>query len=116
MPRSGAKGVSPDVAAQAIAIGIIANCALKLALALAFGTSGCRRVSSLTLAAMALAMAVAHNGTSVTIGGTGREASIRNPTVTIAVGHGTPKVGVRGYACPSARTISGYSKPYAIRA
>ena len=58
MARSGAQGVSPGVAAQAIAIGIMANCALKLALALAFGTSAYRRVSGLTLAAMALAMAV----------------------------------------------------------
>jgi uncharacterized membrane protein (DUF4010 family) len=58
MARSGAQGVSSGVAAQAIAIGIMANCALKLALALAFGTSEYRRVSGLTLAAMALAMAV----------------------------------------------------------
>ena len=39
MARSGAQGVSPGVAAQAIAIGVMANCALKLALSLAFGTS-----------------------------------------------------------------------------
>jgi len=58
MARSGAQGVSPGVAAQAIAIGILANCVLKLALALAFGTSEYRRVSGLTLATMALAMAV----------------------------------------------------------
>jgi hypothetical protein len=50
--------VPPSVAAQGIAIGIMANCALKLALALAFGTSEYRRVGGLTLAAMALAMAV----------------------------------------------------------
>jgi len=58
MARSGAQGVSPGVAAQAIAIGIMANCALKLALALALGTSEYRRVGGLTLAAMALGMAV----------------------------------------------------------
>jgi hypothetical protein len=31
--------------------------------------------------------------------------------VTMVVGHGTPKVGTRGYACPPTSTISGYSKP-----
>jgi hypothetical protein len=58
MARSGAQRVSPGTAAQATQSGIMANCALKLALALASGASGYRRVSGLTLAAMALAMAV----------------------------------------------------------
>ena len=58
MARSGASGVSRGVAAQAIAIGIMANCGLKLSLALAFGTSEYRRVAGLTLAAMTLAIAV----------------------------------------------------------
>jgi uncharacterized membrane protein (DUF4010 family) len=58
MARSAASGIAPDVAARAIAIGILANCVLKLSLALAFGTSQFRRVGGIALAIMALAMAV----------------------------------------------------------
>jgi uncharacterized membrane protein (DUF4010 family) len=58
MAQSGASGVSRGVAAQAIAIGVMANCGLKLSLALVFGTSDYRHISGLTLAAMTLAIAV----------------------------------------------------------
>jgi uncharacterized membrane protein (DUF4010 family) len=58
MARSAASGVAAHIAAQAIAIGILANCVLKVMLALAFGTSTFRRVSGITLAAMALAIVV----------------------------------------------------------
>ena len=34
--------------------------------------------------------------------------------VRIVVGQGTPNVGSRGNACPSARAIAGYSNAYAI--
>jgi uncharacterized membrane protein (DUF4010 family) len=56
MARSAASGVAAHIAAQAIAIGILANCVLKLTLALTFGTSRFRRVSGIALAAMALAI------------------------------------------------------------
>jgi len=58
MARSASSGVAPEVAARAIAIGILANCILKLSLALTFGTSQFRRVGGIALAAMALAIAV----------------------------------------------------------
>jgi uncharacterized membrane protein (DUF4010 family) len=58
MARSAASGVAAHIAAQAIAIGILANCVLKLTLALTLGTSRFRRVSGITLAAMALAIVV----------------------------------------------------------
>lgn len=58
MARSASSGIAPDVAAHAIAIGILANCILKLSLALALGTSQFRRVGGVALAIMALAMAV----------------------------------------------------------
>jgi len=58
MARGPAAGVAPDVAARAIAIGILANCILKLSLALALGTSQFRRLSGVALGAMVLAIAV----------------------------------------------------------
>src|SRR5207249_10695516 len=42
-------------------------------------------------------------------------AARRNPMVRIVVGHGTPNVGSRGKACPSARAIGGgYIRTYRI--
>jgi uncharacterized membrane protein (DUF4010 family) len=58
MAKSASSGVAPGVAARAIAIGILANCILKLSLTLALGTSPFRRVSGVALAAMALAIVV----------------------------------------------------------
>jgi uncharacterized membrane protein (DUF4010 family) len=59
MARAGAAGTSPAVAAQAIAIGILANCLLKLGLALLYGTAPFRRVTSAALTTMAIVIAVA---------------------------------------------------------
>lgn len=56
MTRSAAEGITPGVAAQAIAIGILANSLLKLTLAAALGTPPFRRMTGLVLAAMALAI------------------------------------------------------------
>ncbi len=58
MARSAAGGVAPGVAAEAIAIGILANSLLKLCLALALGTPQFRRVSGVALAAMTVASGV----------------------------------------------------------
>ena len=59
MAKTAAAGIAPDVAAQAIAIGILANCVLKLGLALAYGTPLFRRLTSTALATMAVAIAAA---------------------------------------------------------
>ena len=59
MARTAAAGIAPNVAAQAIAIGILANSGLKLGLALAYGTPPFRRLTSAALAAMAVAIAAA---------------------------------------------------------
>lgn len=48
-------GLSPDVAARAIAIGILANTALKMAIALTLGRHAFRRRAGASLAAMAAA-------------------------------------------------------------
>ena len=56
MTRSAAEGITPGVAAQAIAIGILANTLLKLTLAAVLGTPLFRRLTGLVLAAMALAI------------------------------------------------------------
>jgi uncharacterized membrane protein (DUF4010 family) len=56
MARMPAAGIAPTVAAQAIAIGILANCVLKLSLAVVYGTPGFRRLTTAALAAMALAI------------------------------------------------------------
>ena len=59
MARTAAAGVAPEVAAQAIAIGILANSLLKLGLALIYGTPAFRRLASAALGAMAVAIAAA---------------------------------------------------------
>jgi len=59
MARAGAAGISPAIAAKAIAIGILANCLLKLGLALLYGTAPFRRLTSAALTTMAVAIAVA---------------------------------------------------------
>jgi uncharacterized membrane protein (DUF4010 family) len=59
MARMAATGITPALAAQAIAIGILANSLLKLGLALIYGTPSFRRLTSASLAAMAVAIAVA---------------------------------------------------------
>jgi len=51
-------GSGPAVAAEAIAIGILANALLKVALALLLGTPRFRRISGAVLAAMAAALVV----------------------------------------------------------
>jgi uncharacterized membrane protein (DUF4010 family) len=58
MAKIPASGGSPAVAAQAIAIGIFANCVLKTGLAVALGSPRFRRVTSPLLAAMAVAITV----------------------------------------------------------
>jgi uncharacterized membrane protein (DUF4010 family) len=59
MARAGAAGTAPAVAAKAIAIGILANCLLKLGVAIVYGTAPFRRVTGAALTAMAVAIAVA---------------------------------------------------------
>lgn len=59
MARMPAAGIAPDVAAEAIAIGILANCVLKLGLAVVYGTPSFRRLTSAALATMAVAIAAA---------------------------------------------------------
>jgi uncharacterized membrane protein (DUF4010 family) len=58
MAKSAAGGVAPNVAAEAIAFGILANSILKLCLALALGTRQFRRVSGVALTAMTVASGV----------------------------------------------------------
>ena len=58
MAKASTAGVSPEVAAQAIAIGVFANCVLKSGLAVALGTRQYLRVAGSVLIAMAGAMAV----------------------------------------------------------
>jgi uncharacterized membrane protein (DUF4010 family) len=50
--------VTPGVAARAIALGVLVNCALKTAVAITLGTPRFRRVVAATLTAMAIAIAV----------------------------------------------------------
>lgn len=59
MSRTPAAGIAPAVAAEAIAIGILANCLLKLGLAVTYGTPPFRRLAGTALAAMAVAIAAA---------------------------------------------------------
>jgi uncharacterized membrane protein (DUF4010 family) len=59
MARSPAAGIAPTVAAHAIAIGVLANCVLKLGLAVLYGTPSFRRLAGAALATMALAIAAA---------------------------------------------------------
>lgn len=58
MTRSASDGTSAAVAAQAIAIGILANSVMKTGLALALGTPRFRLVGGTALAGMAVALAV----------------------------------------------------------
>ena len=59
MSRSSASGVPVELAAQAIAVGVLANCVVKAAIALALGAKPFRRVASIAIAAMAVAIAIA---------------------------------------------------------
>lgn len=59
MSKTPAAGVTPVIAAEAIAIGVLANCLMKTGIAVALGTPPFRRLTSALLAAMALAIAVA---------------------------------------------------------
>jgi uncharacterized membrane protein (DUF4010 family) len=59
MARLPAAGIAPAVAAHAIAIGVLANCILKLGLTMVYGTPAFRRVTGGALAMMALAIAAA---------------------------------------------------------
>jgi uncharacterized membrane protein (DUF4010 family) len=56
MTRTTAAGIEPRVAAQAIAIGVLANCVLKLTLGVILGTPQFRRMTSIALVAMILAI------------------------------------------------------------
>jgi uncharacterized membrane protein (DUF4010 family) len=58
MATSASAGVSPRVAAQAIAIGVLVNCVMKTGLAIGLGTAPFRRLAGATLAGMAVAAAV----------------------------------------------------------
>ena len=59
MARAGAAGTSSAVAAKAIAIGILANCLLKLGLALVYGTAPFRRLTGAALTTMVMALGLA---------------------------------------------------------
>jgi uncharacterized membrane protein (DUF4010 family) len=59
MAKSASAGVDPRVAAQAIAAGILVNCAMKTALAVALGTRKFSRSAGAAIAAMGVAIAVA---------------------------------------------------------
>jgi uncharacterized membrane protein (DUF4010 family) len=58
MARGTATGIDPLLAARAITVGILANCALKAALAIGLGTMPFRRFTVATLAAMIVALTV----------------------------------------------------------
>lgn len=57
MARGATEGIDPLLAARAITVGILANCALKATLALGLGTTVFRRFTSATLAAMIVVLA-----------------------------------------------------------
>jgi uncharacterized membrane protein (DUF4010 family) len=57
MARGATEGIAPSLAARAITVGILANCALKATLALGLGTTVFRRFTSATLAAMIVVLA-----------------------------------------------------------
>jgi uncharacterized membrane protein (DUF4010 family) len=59
MTKSATAGVDPRVAAQAIATGILVNCAMKTVLAVALGTTKFSRAAGPAIAAMGVAIAVA---------------------------------------------------------
>jgi uncharacterized membrane protein (DUF4010 family) len=52
-------GGAPAIAAKAIAVGIVSNCLMKAALAIALGTSAYSRIISGLLAVMAAAIGIA---------------------------------------------------------
>jgi uncharacterized membrane protein (DUF4010 family) len=56
MAKSAAAGISPETAAQAIAIGITANCVMKAAIAVVVGTHEFSRRSASALGAMAVVL------------------------------------------------------------
>jgi uncharacterized membrane protein (DUF4010 family) len=58
MAQAAGTGVAAEVAARAIAAGILTNCLLKMGLAVVLGSSQFRRVTSVTLAAMSVTLAV----------------------------------------------------------
>lgn len=57
MAKMSVAGAGPATAAEAIAIGIFANCVMKTGLAVALGTPQFRRATSIALSAMAVAIA-----------------------------------------------------------
>ncbi len=59
MTKSASAGVDPRIAAEAIAAGILVNCAMKTALTVALGTGKFCRSAGPAIAAMALAIGVA---------------------------------------------------------
>jgi uncharacterized membrane protein (DUF4010 family) len=58
MARSVFQGVTPHIAAQAIAIGVFVNCVLKAVLAVALGARPFRKLVGATVGAMAVVMAI----------------------------------------------------------
>jgi len=58
MAKAGAAEGALSIAAQAIAVGILANCLLKTGLAVALGTRQFRRITGLVLSAMSIAIVV----------------------------------------------------------
>jgi uncharacterized membrane protein (DUF4010 family) len=59
MTKNASSGVPVTLAAQAIAVGVMANCLTKAGIAVTFGARPFRRVAALAIAAMAIAIAVA---------------------------------------------------------
>jgi len=59
MTTTATAGSAPAVAARAIAIGILANCVMKMVLAVALGTARFRRLTGTLLAVMATAILAA---------------------------------------------------------
>jgi len=59
MAKSALAGVTPHIAAQAIAIGVLVNCVLKAAIAAVLGTRPFGRLVAVTVGAMAVVMGIA---------------------------------------------------------
>jgi uncharacterized membrane protein (DUF4010 family) len=59
MAKNAAAGVPVTLAAQAIAVGVMANCVTKTGIALTLGARPFRRVASVAIGAMAVAIAIA---------------------------------------------------------
>ena len=64
MAKGAASGLAPVTAAQAIAVGIAANCVMKAAIAVALGTREFGRRTGSVLAAMAVVLAAAVGATA----------------------------------------------------